>query len=205
MRKPLFFIPILLVIVALAVGAFRSSHPPIVTTAIPRKVKPVPQAEVTPMAGPSPSKATPPVSNLASVPQGSVHSATTPTTSAFGVAPMLAENFTSPTSATPPTAPNAQAAMIDLDKTRHMIQGYHTLMGENPVGTNAEIMKALMGANPHQAVLGPVEGQQLNGKGELVDPWGTPYFFHQLSGDVMEIHSAGPDKVMGTTDDFVVR
>jgi len=36
-----------------------------------------------------------------------------------------------------------------------------------------------------------------------VDPWGTPYFFHQLSGKEMEIHSAGPDKMMWTADDLV--
>lgn len=94
------------------------------------------------------------------------------------------------------------AALIDLGKTRQMIQDYHTLMGENPVGTNAEIMQALMTGNSHGATLGPIEGQSLNDKGELVDPWGTPYFFHQLSGNLMEIHSAGPDKVMGTADDL---
>ncbi len=86
-----------------------------------------------------------------------------------------------------------------------MIVDYHTLMGENPVGTNAEIMRALMGDNPHQATLGPPEGQTLNDKGELVDSWGTPYFFHQISGDHMEIHSAGPDKIMGTADDVVLK
>ena len=86
-----------------------------------------------------------------------------------------------------------------------MMTDYHTLTGENPVGTNAEIMEALMGKNPRQATLGPPEGVGLNGKGELVDEWGTPYFFHQLSKDVMEIHSAGPDKIMGTADDIVVR
>ena len=86
-----------------------------------------------------------------------------------------------------------------------MIIDYHTLMGENPVGTNAEIMHAIMGANTRQATLGPPEGQTLNDKGELVDDWGTPYFFHQLSKDRMEIHSAGPDKIMGTPDDIVVK
>jgi len=93
-------------------------------------------------------------------------------------------------------------AMVELDKVHHMIGSYHTLMGQDPVGTNAEIMRELMGANPHQAVLGPPPGQSLNAKGELVDPWGTPYFFHQLSGDDMEIISAGPDKIMGTKDDL---
>lgn len=92
--------------------------------------------------------------------------------------------------------------MVDLGKARKIIQDYHTLMGQNPVGTNAEIMKELMAGNSRGATLGPLEGESLNEKGELVDPWGTPYFFHQLSGDLMEIHSAGPDKVMGTPDDL---
>ena len=86
-----------------------------------------------------------------------------------------------------------------------MVTDYHTLNGENPVGTNAEIMAAIMGKNSRQAVLGPPEGVNLNSRGELIDEWGTPYFFHQLSRDVMEIHSAGPDKIMGTADDIVVR
>ena len=86
-----------------------------------------------------------------------------------------------------------------------MLRDYHTLMGENPIGTNAEIMKALMGANPKQATLGPPEGIPLNSKGELVDQWGTPYFFHQLSRNLTEVRSAGPDKVMWTADDMIIR
>ena len=72
--------------------------------------------------------------------------------------------------------------MTELEKVHRMIVNYHTLMGENPVGTNAEIMAAIMGRNPRQATLGPPEGQNLNAQKELIDPWGTPYFFHQLSG-----------------------
>ena len=96
------------------------------------------------------------------------------------------------------------AAMVELQKVRSMINSYHTLFGQNPVGTNAEIMKALMGSNSHQAMLGPPPGQTLNAQGELLDPWGTPYFFHQLSGNDMEIHSAGPDRKMWTSDDLVM-
>lgn len=95
--------------------------------------------------------------------------------------------------------------MVELSKTRRMIIDYHTRMGENPVGTNAEIMQAIMGGNPKQATFGPAPEQTLNGKGELVDQWGTPYFFHQLSRDQMEIHSAGPDRVLGTQDDLVLK
>ena len=96
-------------------------------------------------------------------------------------------------------------AQIDLDKVSLMFRDYRTRMGENPTGTNAEIMKAVMGGNPVQARLGPPEGQQLNGDGELVDRWGTPYFFHQMSKTDMEIRSAGPDRKMWTADDVVGR
>lgn len=95
------------------------------------------------------------------------------------------------------------ATAIELDKVGLMLRDYRTLMGANPVGTNAEIMQAVMGGNPKGARLGPPEGQSLNAQGELVDRWGTPYFFHQLTGTSMEIRSAGPDKVMWTPDDVV--
>ncbi len=57
--------------------------------------------------------------------------------------------------------------------------------------------------NPKGAQLDPPEGQSLNENGELIDRWGTPYFFHQLSKDLMEIHSAGPDRRMGNEDDLI--
>jgi len=95
--------------------------------------------------------------------------------------------------------------MLEIDLVNLMIHDYRSLTGENPVGTNAEIMAATMGGNPKQAKLGPPEGVKLNEKGELLDRWGTPYFFHQLSHDHMEIRSAGPDKVLWTADDPVIR
>ena len=93
----------------------------------------------------------------------------------------------------------------DLEKVMLMLRDYRTLMKENPVGSNAEITKALMGGNPKHAQLGPANGEGVNDKGELVDRWGTPYFFHQISATVMEIRSAGPDKVLWTTDDVFVK
>lgn len=94
-------------------------------------------------------------------------------------------------------------AAIALDKVGLMVRDYRTRMGENPVGTNAEIMKALMGANPKGARFGPPEDQRLNGEGELVDQWGTRIFFHQLSRIDMEVRSAGPDRTLFTEDDVV--
>ena len=95
--------------------------------------------------------------------------------------------------------------MIEVDKVSLMLRDYRTLAGENPVGTNAEIMTAVMGGNAKQATLGPPEGMQLNENGELIDRWGTPYFFHQISRDHMEIRSAGADRVLWTADDPVIK
>src|ERR1035441_3060786 len=102
-------------------------------------------------------------------------------------------------------APSMDAATV-LSNMRVTINQYRSMFGENPVGTNPEITKALNGDNPKQARFIKEElGLRINGKGELVDYWGTPFFFHQLSGTEMEIHSAGPDKVMWTTDDLVTK
>jgi hypothetical protein len=92
-----------------------------------------------------------------------------------------------------------------LAKVQAMLRDYRTRMGENPVGSNAEIMKAVMGGNPVGARLGPTDGQGINEQGELVDQWGTPYFFHQLSKNSMEVRSAGPDRKMWTPDDLVAK
>lgn len=93
----------------------------------------------------------------------------------------------------------------ELENVRSMFTNFRTRLGENPTGTNAEIMKAVMGENKERVRLGPPHGQSLNGEGELVDFWGTPYFFHQLSKDTMEIRSAGEDRMMWTQDDLVTK
>jgi hypothetical protein len=71
---------------------------------------------------------------------------------------------------------------------------------------NVEITSQLNGQNPKQVnFIQPDVGMRINSQGELVDPWGTPYFFHQLSGRETEIRSAGPDKIMWTADDLVTK
>ena len=71
----------------------------------------------------------------------------------------------------------------------------------NPVGENADITAALLGTNRLELALVPRRHPALNAQGELQDRWGTAYRFHQLSGDRMEITSAGPDRRFGTPDD----
>jgi hypothetical protein len=93
-----------------------------------------------------------------------------------------------------------------MDNLRTTFHSYQSMFGGNPVGTNPEITAALNGGNPKQTqFIRDDYGMRINASGELIDPWGTPYFFHQLSGTEMEIHSAGPDKVMWTRDDLVIK
>jgi hypothetical protein len=120
---------------------------------------------------------------------------------------MLAPGVTAGVAVPPPPPPapatdaDFAAVETDLEHVRMIIREYRDVVGENPVGTNAEIMKAVMGDNLKQAKIGLPDGQGLNGKGELIDRWGTPYFFHQVSKSQMEVRSAGPDRVMWTDDD----
>jgi hypothetical protein len=93
-----------------------------------------------------------------------------------------------------------------LDHARVVMHNYRDACGEDPVGDNAEITAALMGKNPKQINFVPADsGLRLNEKGEMVDAWGTPFFFHQISGKEMEISSAGKDRVMWTPDDLLTR
>ena len=77
---------------------------------------------------------------------------------------------------------------------------YRRAFGENPVGQNEDITAALLGANPQSLAFLP-HGSAAIANGQLVDPWGTPYWFHPLSGQQMEIRSAGPDRELFTPDD----
>lgn len=72
----------------------------------------------------------------------------------------------------------------------------------NPVGTNAEITAVLTGQNKLRLALIPADHPAINRTtGELLDRWGTPFFFHAESGTRMTITSAGPDKKFHTPDD----
>jgi hypothetical protein len=93
---------------------------------------------------------------------------------------------------------------IAVENMSRAIHQYGQMFGGNPVGTNPEFAKQLGGDNPkHINFITAAAGMSVNGNGELVDPWGTPYFFHQISGSDTEVRSAGPDKIMYTSDDIV--
>lgn len=108
-------------------------------------------------------------------------------------------------SPTPPPIEEITGPHEELDNVQFMVRGYRDVLGENPFGNNAEITRALMGDNARQVKMPLPVGSHLNESGELVDRWGTPYFFHQLSATEMEIRSAGADQQMWTRDDLLTR
>ncbi len=96
--------------------------------------------------------------------------------------------------------------LVVLENVRSMFRQYSQRFGGNPVGNNREITAALDGSNPGQTTfVNPEDGLRINERNELVDNWGTPFFFHQLARTQMEIRSAGPDRRMWTSDDLVLK
>ena len=91
----------------------------------------------------------------------------------------------------------------ELEDLQVTFRDFRTVLGENPIGTNAEITHALVGNNLKQVRATIPPGSSINADGELCDRWQTPYFFHQLARTDMEIRSAGPDRKMWTEDDIV--
>ena len=96
--------------------------------------------------------------------------------------------------------------IVLLENVRGTVRQYCERFGGNPVGSNREITAMLNGGNNGQVVfLQEEDGMRMNERGQLVDNWGTPFFFHQISATVMEIRSAGPDRKMWSRDDLMIK
>jgi hypothetical protein len=71
-----------------------------------------------------------------------------------------------------------------------------------PLSANEDWAAALRGRNPARERFLPDQHAALNARGQLVDRWGTPLFFHALGNGRFEIRSAGPDRKLWTADDI---
>jgi hypothetical protein len=92
----------------------------------------------------------------------------------------------------------------DITNLNEVLAFYRMVFNENPVaGDNQSVMAALMGHNDRGIVVFPSDHPSLNARGELLDRWETPYYFHALSAKMMEIVSLGPDQKLGTNDDII--
>lgn len=90
----------------------------------------------------------------------------------------------------------------DLQILDELISTYRRTLGTNPSGDNSDIVAALVGGAP-EGTFFPRQSTALRG-GELLDRWGTPYWFHPINATTTEIRSAGPDKQLFTSDDIVL-
>jgi len=169
----------------------------------PKSAAPPANAEVA--AAPNPPKTTVPASRAAPEPHAvaSLESASAPSS---GSTPTSNATVAAPAQVEPlPTELANIAPETALENMRTVIRQYGSMFAGNPVGTNPEITEALQGQNPKHINFLKSDGNRVNSRGELVDVWGTPYFFHQISGSEMEIRSAGPDRIMYTADDLVTK
>jgi hypothetical protein len=83
---------------------------------------------------------------------------------------------------------------LDADNLILGLQQYREFIGSYPTGNNITIAKALLGRTEKKVLILAVRKSDMNDKGEILDPWGTPLRFYFSDNEVM-IRSAGPNKV----------
>ena len=79
------------------------------------------------------------------------------------------------------------------------LQQYKEFYGNYPDGSNLEIMKGLLGQKDKKVLILAARSSELNDKGEITDPWGTPLQFYFADNAVM-MRSAGPNKAFEDSD-----
>jgi hypothetical protein len=95
----------------------------------------------------------------------------------------------------------------DIESLFDGLQKYKEHVGEYPRGSNAEVARALLGQNPKKVIILVGRKLQQNGKGEFVDPWGTPLRFYFSDSSVL-VRSAGANRRFEETssldfDDYI--
>jgi hypothetical protein len=87
------------------------------------------------------------------------------------------------------------------------LQKFKEHVGTYPTGGNADIVKQLMGKNQKNVIILVGRKNEVNDKGEYVDPWGTPLRIYFAAEGVL-VRSAGPNRRFDDTtvmeaDDFI--
>jgi hypothetical protein len=85
-----------------------------------------------------------------------------------------------------------------MDNSRLLLKS----AANRPLSANEDWADFLRGKNSAHERFLPDNHIALNSKGQLVDRWGTPLFFHALGGGRVDIRSAGPDRKLWTEDDI---
>lgn len=93
----------------------------------------------------------------------------------------------------------------DLTLLAHLMDNFTLLVksaSDRPLSANEDWAAMFRGLNPAHERFLPDHHIALNARGQLVDRWKNPLFFHALGGRKFEIRSAGPDGKLWTEDDI---
>jgi hypothetical protein len=90
---------------------------------------------------------------------------------------------------------NARTAKLgaDIENLFQGLQQYKENVGGYPVGSNAQVVKALMGHNAKNVIILVSRKLEVNEKGEFIDSWGTPLKLYFSDSSVL-VRSAGPNR-----------
>lgn len=92
----------------------------------------------------------------------------------------------------------------DLQLIQGLIMSVQTLVKNQDPGrmaVNEDVVEVLLGKNPHKKAFLRRDHPALNERGQLIDRWGSPLFFHLEAADRLDVRSAGPDQRLFTEDD----
>ncbi len=97
-----------------------------------------------------------------------------------------------------------QSPQRDLTDVWQMIAGFRMILKDSmpSIADNASLVRALLGENSARIRLLAPGFPFLTEQKELVDRWGTPLFFHVVSGGNIAVRSAGLDRTFWTADDL---
>ncbi len=101
----------------------------------------------------------------------------------------------------------ATPPLDDLKKIQRVATGYFSVIKDSsrfPIGGNEDLAAALRGENPNREVFVKADHPVFSSVGLLTDRWGSPLIVHPQSWRVIELRSAGPDKVPYNEDDLVL-
>jgi hypothetical protein len=81
------------------------------------------------------------------------------------------------------------------------IRDYYSVLHEYPVGTNADVARALLGQNREKKLFLGWRPHKISSSGALKDHWGTEFYIRVEDSGKVIVRSAGPDRQMWTEDD----
>lgn len=90
--------------------------------------------------------------------------------------------------------PKVDKFVKDADSLIEGLQQYREFVGSFPSGSTIDIAKALTGQTDKKVLILAARKSELNAKGEIVDPWGTPLQIFFSNNGIL-IRSAGPNRV----------